>query len=515
MELFGFDIKRGKEKAAPEKRTFKDAVVDNDAVNITTNSTSNNNDQLSEMGIRQLPQFTYVNDVQKIKLYRKMAQSNVHIGLAVTELKNEAFILNDPGKRAFEVGFYSDTKIKKNIQEKIIEEADELYKIIDFNGNASEWFESWYVDSRFFLHVIVDEAKPQLGVLGVVPLNPINTRKVKLLPKSDNKGSIDINKVKEVYIYKNNFKSFDLEQTLYMERDNTTIEDIVLSNDSVIDVTSGLRDKDTGKTIGHLEKAIIPYNNLKMLEESMVIFRIVRAPMRRAFYIDVSNLQPKKGEKYIKDTKDRFKVDVNYNSETGSINGDRHITSILEDYYIPRQGNRTTEIQTLDGQTTQDILEEVEYAREQLWIGLNVPKSRFKDEASSLFTRPSEVQRDEYRLNLFVDICRQQFMKFFDQLLLTQLLLKNVIKEYEWNDIRGSYFYNFTEDNLFVEYRAMEKLGSQLDLLRDVEPYIGTYFSRDDVRKNILKQSDDDIKIMKAKMEEEAKIEPKQDKDDE
>lgn len=508
MELFGFNIKRAKEKASPERRTFKDAVVDADDINITTDSPVGDN-QLAEMGVRRIPQFTYTNDVQKIKLYRKMAQTSVHVGLAVTELKNEAFIFNDVQNKAFDIGFYNDTKIKKNIQEKISQTADALYSIIDFQGNASEWFESWYVDSRFFLHVIVDEDKPQAGILGVVPLNPINTRKVKLLPQSDNKGSIDLNKVNEVYIYKNNFKTFDLEQTLYMERDNTTIEDIILSKDSVVDVTSGLRDKNTGKTIGHLEKAIIPYNNLKMLEESMVIFRIVRAPMRRAFYIDVSNLQPKKGEKYIKDTKDRFKIDVNYNSDTGAINGDRHIHSILEDYYIPRQGNRTTEIQTLDGQTTQDILEEVEYAREQLWIGLNVPKSRFKEEAASLFTRPSEVQRDEYRLNLFVNKCRQQFMKFFDQLLLKQLLLTNVIKEYEWDEIRGSFYYDFTEDNLFVEYKNMEKLNSQMEILQNVEQYIGKYFSRDYVRKFVLKQSEDDIKTMQEQIDNEKESEAK------
>lgn len=504
MELFGFNIKRAKEKASPERRTFKDAVVDADDINITTD---NGDNQLSEMNIRSIPQFTYTNDVQRIKLYRKMAQTNVHVGLAVTELKNEAFIFNDIQNKAFDIGFYNDTKIKKNIQEKIADAATDLYSVIDFQGNASEWFESWYVDSRFFLHVIVDEEKPQAGILGVVPLNPINTRKVKLLPRSDNKGSIDLNKVNEVYIYKNNFKTYDLEQTLYMDQDNTTIEDIVLSKDSVVDVTSGLRDKNTGKTIGHLEKAIIPYNNLKMLEESMVIFRIVRAPMRRAFYIDVSNLQPKKGEKYIKDTKDRFKVDINYNSDTGSINGDRHIHSILEDYYIPRQGNRTTEIQTLDGQTTQDILEEVEYAREQLWLGLNVPKSRFKEEAASLFTRPSEVQRDEYRLNLFVNKCRQQFMKFFDQLLLKQLLLTNVIKEYEWEEIRGSFYYDFTEDNLFVEYKNMEKLNSQMEILQNAEQWIGKYFSRDHIRKFVLKQDEDDIKKMQEQINNEKETE--------
>lgn len=502
MRLFGLNIEKEKpKKNEPERKTFRDAIIDADDLNIT--SVNGRENQLGEMNIKNIPQLSYNNDVEKIQLYRKMAQSNVHVGLALTEIKNEAFIFNNENSKAFSIGFYNEDNITKSVREQIINEVNNLYNIINFKDNAIEWFENWYVDSRLFLHVIIDENKPNAGILGVVPLNPINVRKVKLLPKSSGSGVIDINKVNEVYVYKNNFKTYDLEQTMYLNNDSTTTDDIILSKDSVVSVTSGLRDKNTGKTIGHLEKAIIPYNNLRMLEEAMVIFRIVRAPMRRAFYIDVSNLQPKKGEKYIEDTKNKFKVDVNYDSNTGAMNGTRHIQSILEDYYIPRQGNRTTEIQTLEGQTNQDILDEVEYAREQLWLGLNVPKSRYKDDASTIFTRPNDIQRDEYRLNLFISKCRQQFMKFFDKLLKTQLILKNVIKEYEWDSIKDSYYYKFTEDNLFIEYKNIERLNSQIEVLNNVEPYVGTYYSREYIKRSVLKQNDKDIELMNKQINDE------------
>lgn len=498
MEVFGYDIKRKKDLIQPEKRVFRDAIIDNDDVNITSNTPDSS--ILSEYGSRGLPSLDFNNsDDAKIAFYRKIS-NNVHVSLAITELKNESFIFNSIDRKAFVIDFYDDSNIQENIQKKIIEEVEEVYRIINFKENASQWFESWYVDSRFALHTIVDEDKPQKGILGVVQLDPIKVRKVKILPKVNTNGSVDIKNVKEAYVYRNNFDSKNLDQTMYLDGNSTMMQDVIMSKDSVVYIKSGLRDRGTNKTIGHLEKAIIPYNNLKMLEESMIIFRVVRAPQRRIFYMDVSNLQPKKAEKYLEDTRNRFKVNINFNRETGAVRGDRHIQSILEDYYIPRQGNRTTEVQTLDGQMNQDILEEVEYAREQLWLGLNVPRSRFTDDASSIFSRPTEIQRDEYRLNLFLNKCREQFIKFFDELLKRQLMLKGIIKEYEWNDINASYYYKFTEDNLFVEYKNYERLNSQLDLLGNVREYIGEYFSKDWVKRNILHQSDEVIESMETEM---------------
>lgn len=498
MEVFGYDIKRKKESIQPIQSVFRDAIIDNDDVNITSNSPDSS--ILSEYGSRGLPSLDFNNsDDAKIAFYRKIS-NNVHVSMAITELKNEAFIFNSQERKAFTLEFYEDTKIQKSVQTKIVDEAEELYRIINFKENASAWFEAWYVDSRFSLHTIVDEDKPQKGILGVVQLDPVKVRKVKILPKVNSNGSVDIQNVKEAYVYRNSFDSKSLDHTMYLDSNSSMLQDVIMSKDSVVYIKSGLRDRATNKTIGHLEKAIIPYNNLKMLEESMIIFRVVRAPQRRIFYMDVSNLQPKKAEKYLEDTRNRFKVNINFNRETGAVRGDRHIQSILEDYYIPRQGNRTTEVQTLDGQMNQDILEEVEYAREQLWLGLNVPRSRFTDDASSIFSRPTEIQRDEYRLNLFLNKCREQFIKFFGELLKRQLMLKGIIKEYEWNDINASYYYKFTEDNLFVEYKNYERLNSQLDILGNIREYIGEYFSTEWVKRNILHQTDEVIDAMAAEM---------------
>ena len=503
MELFGFNIKRKQSNDTKPKNAqivFKDAIMDADDINITTTKRGNNN-VYGELGLRNIPFFLHNSDAERINTYRKMAQTNVHVNMAITELKNEIFVFNDIHKKAFRIDFYNTSKIDKKVQEAVLKEVNQLYNTIDFKSNSVDWFERWYVDSKFVLNVIIDSKNPKDGILGVVQLDPLKVRKVKLMPKADINGAIDINQVEEVYIYKNDFTTMDIDQTIYLDRDNTTHEDVVLSKDTVVMVNSGMRDMDTQKTIGYLEKAIIPYNNLRMLEESMVIFRIVRAPMRRAFYIDVSNLQPKKGEQYIKDTRDRFKVNMNYNSDTGTVTGNRHIQSILEDYYIPRQGNRTTEIQTLDGQNTQDILEEVEYARDQLWLALNVPRSRFKDDAQSLFTRPSEIQRDEYRMSTFKNRVRDKFMEFFDSLLKTQLLLKGIIKEYEWDEIKGNYYYDYTEDNMFIKYRNAERLANQLDQLQTIEQFRGTYYSKEWIQRNVLEFNDDDV----VKMQEEIK----------
>lgn len=500
MNLFGYNIQR-KDNTKPQNKelVFKNAISDADDINITVPKFKKDN-ALSELGLRNVPFFQYNSDAERIQTYRKMFQTNVHVNMAVTELKNESFVFNDIHKKAFVLDFYNDTSVDKKVQEAIQKEVSNLYNVIDFKSNATEWFQDWYVDSKFVIHVIIDESKPKDGILGVIQLDPLKIRKVKLMPRSDQNGVIDINQVEEVYIYKNDFITMDMEQTIYLERDNTARHDVVMSKDSVIMVNSGIRDMNTQKTIGYLEKAIIPYNNLKMLEESMIIFRIVRAPMRRAFYIDVSNLQPKKGEEYIRATRDRFKVNMNYNSETGAVTGNRHIQSILEDYYIPRQGNKTTEIQTLDGQNTQDMMEELEYARDQLWLALNVPRSRFRDDAQSLFTRPTEIQRDEWRMSVFKNKVREKFMEFFDSLLKTQLLLKGIIKEYEWDNIKGSYYYEFTEDNMFVKYRNAERLANQLEQLQTIEQFRGTYFSKEWIQRNVLEMNDYDVEKMEQEI---------------
>lgn len=489
MRLFGVDIFNNDKGKKPIAQTFPSTVLDADSLNLPK----------GYGGVNQLtiPFHFYGNDSDKIEIYRKIANT-VHVNLAITEIKNESFVFNEPKKKAFHIDFYDDDDINNSIRDKIVDEVENLYRITRFNDIGIEWFEKFYVDGRFILQTVVDDVKK--GIIDVVELDPSKVRKVKFIPEPDSNGVIDINDIEEAYLYSNTHsKNVDMSQTLYMTHSQyDTDTQIVIKSDSVVMTTSGIKDMNSGKTIGYLDKAIVPYNNLKMMEESMIIFRVARAPMRRAFYVDVGNLQPNRAEAYMKEMKDRFKIKVTYDSNTGTFSGDRHIHSMLEDYWLPRQSNKTTEIQTLDGGSDQSILDEVEYYKSQLWLSLNVPQSRFQEQASYIFGKGVEIQRDEYRFNKFIQILRNRFMVIFDELLKRQLILKGIIKEYEWEEIRDSYFWVYTEDNLYAEYKNAEKINNIMDMLDRIQPHTGTYFSREWVRKNICKFTDDEIKEIQA-----------------
>lgn len=489
MRLFGVDIFNNDKGKKPIAQTFPSTVLDADSLNLPK----------GYGGVNQLtiPFHFYGNDADKIEIYRKIANT-VHVNLAITEIKNESFVFNEPKKKAFHIDFYDDDIINNSIRDKIVDEVENLYRITRFNDVGIEWFEKFYVDGRFILQTVVDDVKR--GIIDVVELDPSKVRKVKFIPEPDSNGVIDINDIEEAYLYSNTHsKNVDMSQTLYMTHSQyDTDTQIVIKSDSIVMTTSGIKDMNSGKTIGYLDKAIVPYNNLKMMEESMIIFRVARAPMRRAFYMDVGNLQPNRAESYMKEMKDRFKIKVTYDSNTGTFSGDRHIHSMLEDYWLPRQGNKTTEIQTLDGGSDQSILDEVEYYKSQLWLSLNVPQSRFQEQASYIFGKGVEIQRDEYRFNKFIQILRNRFMVIFDELLKRQLILKGIIKEYEWEEIRNSYFWVYTEDNLYAEYKNAEKINNIMDMLDRIQPHTGTYFSREWVRKNICKFTDDEIKEIQA-----------------
>lgn len=489
MRLFGVDIFNNDKGKKPIAQTFPSTVLDADSLNLPKGYGGVN--QLS------IPFHFYGNDSDKIEIYRKIANT-VHVNLAITEIKNESFVFNEPKKKAFHIDFYDDDIINNSIRDKIVDEVENLYRITRFNDVGIEWFEKFYVDGRFILQTVVDDVKK--GIIDVVELDPSKVRKVKFIPEPDSNGVIDINDIEEAYLYSNTHsKNVDMSQTLYMTHSQyDTDTQIVIKSDSIVMTTSGIKDMNSGKTIGYLDKAIVPYNNLKMMEESMIIFRVARAPMRRAFYMDVGNLQPNRAEAYMKEMKDRFKIKVTYDSNTGTFSGDRHIHSMLEDYWLPRQGNKTTEIQTLDGGSDQSIIDEVEYYKSQLWLSLNVPQSRFQEQASYIFGKGVEIQRDEYRFNKFIQILRNRFMVIFDELLKRQLILKGIIKEYEWEEIRNSYFWVYTEDNLYAEYKNAEKINNIMDMLDRIQPHTGTYFSREWVRKNICKFTDDEIKEIQA-----------------
>ena len=438
---------------------------------------------------------TPTEDTELITQYRQIA-SHSEIDEALNEIRNETFIYDIPGERAFELAFTEEKGApSKSIQKRIIEEFRNLYQITDFHNKGQQYFDDWYIDSRLILHKVIDENNPRAGIKRVVRIDPFKIRRIRIVPRPDKDGLINATKIREVYVFSN---TFNPKWSMSGYTDITfgsSISGLQISPDAVSWIDSGLFDRDLGRYVGYLKKAIVPFNNLRMMEEAMLIFRVVRAPQRRAIYVDVAGMQKNKAEQYIKDMMSRFKNKMVYDSKSGSLMDRRNIMSMLEDYWLPRRdGGRATEIQTLEGQNATDILEEVEYYRNKLWRALNVPISRFSDNPAGFnFGKSTEIQRDEYRFKKFIDKLRQHFMMMFDDLLKTQLILKKVIQPHEWEDIRRFIFWNFAEDNAFVEYKESELIANRIAMLGQVEPHVGKYFSEEWVRRKILRFSDQEI----------------------
>lgn len=487
MEIFGFQFSKSDNSKEVLKTIELKSITDPDAINTTG--------YYGQHGIMEYNNIGVPNDeVELIKQYRQLSQT-VEISQMLTEIFNEVFVLDVENRRAFDIRFYDDTTLPKSIIDKVSKEIDELYNVANFRKYGIQWFKDWYIDSKFNVQVIIDEEKPKMGIQKVVPIDPLKLRKVRIIPDEEPDGGYDLNKIDEYYLYHNTFDEslkYNMVNNINM---SSRINGVKISPDSIIQILSGERDAETGKTIGFLHKAIVPYNNLKMMEEAMIIFRVVRAPMRRAFYFDVSKMPPQKAKEYMKNQMKEFKTRFVYNSKTGTSNSQTHVSSMLEDYYLPRMSEgRTTEIQNIDGQSSQEIMEEIEYLKDKLWRAGNVPLSRLQEQQGSfVFGRSTEIQRDEYRFKKFLNNIRSQFMTLFDELLKRQLILKGIIKESEWDEINGQYNWTFTEDNAFVEFKESEKLSSRIELLERVQSFSGRFLSDYWISKNILRFTDEEI----------------------
>ena len=487
MDIFGFSFGRDQQKQEILKTIELRSVTDPDAVNTSG--------YYGQQGVLEYNAVTVPTDEkERIKQYRTLSQTS-EISQMLTEIFNEVFVLDVNNRRAFDIGFYDDSDIPEKIKQKIADEVGELYNITNFKRYGVDWFADWYIDSKFNVQVVVDEENLKEGIKAVIPIDPLKLRKVRVVPKEENDGTWDINQIQEYWVYSDSFEDNLKYNQINQILPSTRVNGMQITNESIIQVLSGLRDSETGKTIGYLEKAIVPYNNLKMMEEAMIIFRVVRAPMRRAFYYDVSRMPPHRGEEYMENQMKRFKTRFVYNSKTGTSNSNTHISSMLEDYHLPRASEgRTTEIQNIDGQSSQEIMEEIEYLKDKLWRSGNVPMSRLQDQQSTfVFGRTQEIQRDEYRFKKFLNRVRNQFMILYDELLKRQLILKNIIKEEEWEEISGQYFWLYTEDNAFVEWKETEKLSSRLELLERITAFSGRFYSDYWIKKNVLQQTDEEI----------------------
>lgn len=499
MQIFGYDLFK-KTESKQDLNTFN---LDRE---ITSEKAVSEIQYSAHGGINSVPyelMQTPAEEAELIRSYRDLAAS-AEVDEALQEIRNEVFIFDVPDKKAIEIDFATESELSDSIKEKISEEFDNVYRLIDFDMNGIQWFDDWFVDSKLYLHKMVDYNRLRDGIQKVQIIDPLKIRMVRVVPKPNPDGTFDASKIKEFFLY-NNFdpKQHPLNQVIQMQY-GSQIQGIQIRPESITYVNSGKFDRNLGRYVGYLMKSIAPYNMLKLMEDAMTIFRVVRAPSRRAFYIDVAGLQKNKAEAHVKDLMSKFKNKMVYDTKTGSMADRRNVMSMMEDYWLPRRDGKSTEISTIEGQTSQDILEEIEYLRDKLWRSLGVPRSRFgADQQPSLFGRSNEMTRDEYRFTKFLHTLRSRFSLMFEDLLKTQLLLKKIISEDDWGDIRRSIVWQYTEDNTFVESKEIEVMNNRLNVLNTIAPYAGKYFSKLTIQKKILHMTDDEIAAEDKQLEKE------------
>jgi hypothetical protein len=419
--------------------------------------------------------------------------------MAIDEIVNEAISQSIDGQV---VDIITDNVSQpESIKKKIREEFKTILSMFNFNNLADDLFKRWYIDGRIYYHVVVDEKAPKEGVKELRYIDPRKIRKVREIAKDrDPKtGAMIIKSIAEYFVYNDRGSST---QTYTAQVNNG----VRIAPESVINVNSGLTDAKNTFVISYLHKAIKPLNQLRMVEDAIVIYRISRAPERRVFYIDVGNLPKGKAEQYLRDVMVKYRNKMVYDANTGELRDDRKHLSMLEDFWLPRrEGGKGTEITTLPAGQNLGELEDVKYFQKKLLQSLNVPYSRLEPQQGGMIGlgRVSEVTRDEVKFSKFVSRLRNKFCQIFDEALRIQLVLKGICTLEEWERIKDEITYDFKRDNDYIEMRDAEVLRERLNLAITVDPFVGKYYSVDWVKKNILRQTEDDIEMMAGQMDQE------------
>ena len=422
--------------------------------------------------------------IDSILQYRNVS-SHPEVDAAIEDITNEAI---SGEKYSIEINL-ENLKHSANVKKKIKEEFDNVVSMLCFNELGHDIFRRWYIDGRLFHHLVIDENNPRLGIQDIRPIDATKITKVKeVVKKQDEKTGVTIiDKVKEYFVFQ--------EKGIKVNRETA----IRLNVDSVSYITSGLLDETKRKVISYLHKALKPINQLRMMEDSLVIYRLARAPERRIFYIDVGNLPKGKSEEYLKNIMARYRNKIVYDATTGKVKDDRKHQSLLEDFWLPRkEGSRGTEISTLPGGQNLGEIEDIIYFQKKVYNSLNVPANRLEQESQFTLGRASEISRDEFKFQKFIDRLRSRFAFLFIDILRVQLLLKGIIAEEDWDNIKSDISVDFSRDNYFTELKNSEILRERIETLNEVSDYIGEYFTRSWVMKNVLKLTDEEIASVDA-----------------
>jgi hypothetical protein len=489
LNLFGFTIARQKvEDESLAQQSFAPPSSDDGALTITS---------AAYYGTYVDLDGTAKNEVELISRYREMAMQP-EIESAIDDIINEAIVQDDDGRN---VKLIMDAlKQPDKIKKAITEEFNTVLRLLNYNNMAQDIFRRYYIDGRLFYHIIIDRENPIAGIKELRYVDPRKIRKVReLRKKKDERTGVEIMAViNEYYIY--NDKAITGTQSNYGPVGTR------ITKDSIININSGLMDSRRAIVLSYLHKAIKPLNQLRMIEDATVIYRISRAPERRIFYIDVGNLPKLKAEQYLRDIMVKYKNKLVYDANTGEVRDDRKFLSMMEDFWLPRrEGGKGTEITTLPGGQNLGELEDVKYFEKKLYKSLNVPISRLESSSGFTIGRSSEITRDELKFAKFIDRMRNKFAELFDQALRIQCVLKGICTDAEFTEFKEHMFYDFIKDNNFTELKEAELMANRLGLLQQVDPYTGTYYSMGWIRRNVLRMDDDEIKLIDKEIDDEKK----------
>ena len=488
-ELFGFEIKRKDQEKEDKKRaSFVAPMNEDDGIGTVVNAGGHFGQYVDIHGEQAK------SDKELIVKYRDISMQP-ECDAAIEDIVSEAIVADQDSAPVSLIldDLEQPDKIKKMIQE----EFETIVSMLDINCYGHEIFRRWYVDGRLYYHKIIDEKNPKNGIIEVRPIDPLRIRKVRELKKEKDPktGAELIVGANEYFLFQNDAMS-------------KTSQGLKIAKDSITYITSGLLDSSRKRVLSHLQKALKPVNQLRMMEDSLVIYRLSRAPERRIFYIDVGNLPKGKAEEYLRNIMAKYRNKMVYDGNTGELKDDKKHMSMLEDFWLPRrEGGRGTEISTLPGGENLGQIDDIIYFQKKLYKSLNVPVNRLEQEAQFTLGRSTEISRDELKFNKFIGRLRKKFSALFMDILKTQLILKAIVTEEEFNVMKSDMAVDFIQDSHFAELKESELLRERLGTLREIDEYVGRYYSVDWVRKNVLQQREDEIEDIIKTIEDEGSAE--------
>jgi len=482
-ELFGFQITRVKKTEDP-KQSFTTTQADDGTQTVAAGGYFG---QYLDM------EGTAKSEADLIRRYREISL-HPECDMAVEDIVNEAVVANEL-KEAVRVNT-DNLPYGKDIRRRIESEFSDILKLMNFNTKGHDIFRRWYVDGRIYYQKIIDRTSPTLGITELKYIDPRKIKKIREVRKTRPEGAKNLEIVDEF-----------VEYYLFNEKGvsgTTSGGGVKIAPDTIAFCPSGLVDQQKNIVMSYLHKAIKPVNQLRMIEDAVVIYRIARAPERKIFKIDVGNLPKVKAEQYLRDVMARYRNKLVYDASTGEIRDDRNYMSMLEDFWLPsREGGRGTDISTLPGGQNLGEIADIEYFQKKLYRSLNVPVSRLESTQGFNLGRASEITRDELKFTKFVQRLRKKFTELFNDLLKTQLILKKVISEDDWHTISHNLQYDFLQDGHFAELKQSEMMRERIQLVNEMRDMVGKYFSVEYMRKNVLKQSESEIAEMDKQIKQE------------